>query len=160
MSPRFCAATLHPGSWYCLTAIQRGLKASGGDTAGPCISKYCSGLDPTGTIFQSPLVLLFVSFLLISPASRTSPLSAATQTKPARCVQASKDSITFINEHSKCFWLNFGLLINQNCSARLPLKKKNKPKTWIQELFTVANIPFHVGYVSTSGLKSFLRLHN
>lgn len=106
-----------------MTAIQRGLKASGGDTAGPCISKYCSSLDPTGTIFQSPLVLLFVSFLLISPVSRTSPLSAATQRKPARCVQTSKDSITFINEHSKRFCLNFGVPINQNCSAHLPLKR-------------------------------------
>lgn len=44
-----------------MTAIQRGLKASGGDTAGPCISKYCISLDPKGTVFERPLAVLFVS---------------------------------------------------------------------------------------------------
>lgn len=56
------------GSWRCLTAIQRGLKASGGDTAAPCTSKYYISLDPGGNISESPLAGLFVSFPLVSPS--------------------------------------------------------------------------------------------
>ena len=47
-SLRSCAATRHRGTGPCLTAIQRGLKASGGDTAGPCTSKYYISPAPRG----------------------------------------------------------------------------------------------------------------
>lgn len=75
MSLHLCAAILHQGRWQYLTAIQRGLKASGGDTDAPCISKYYSSLVPLGNISASPLAVLFVSFSLIPVAVSPSQMS-------------------------------------------------------------------------------------
>lgn len=66
MSLHLCAAILHQGSWQCLTAIQRGLKASRGDTTAPCTSKYYISLMPVGNIFESALAVLFMSYFLPS----------------------------------------------------------------------------------------------
>ena len=65
MSLHFCAAILQQESLQCLTAIQRGLKASGGDTTAPCTSKYYISLTPVGNISQSSLAVLFVSLSLM-----------------------------------------------------------------------------------------------
>lgn len=47
----------------------------GGDTARPCISKYCISLNPKGTIFKRPSALLFVSLLFYPLALRLSSLA-------------------------------------------------------------------------------------
>lgn len=65
MSLHLCAAILRQGSWQCLTAIQRGLKATGGDITAPCTSKYYIRLIPVGNRPESPFAVLFVSLFLI-----------------------------------------------------------------------------------------------